>query len=550
MIIKAINVEKFRAMEDVNLSIGKRLTAIVGRNASMKTTLLGLLSQPFSLGKECGMAGEKTLDGYNYRSQMSEKFKLSIEHDIPGEHTWTLVFRNKKIYNDKDYIKIKSSARKAKGKADSIRFINAEQGKTKGNGYVQIPVVYLSLTRLFPIGESGKTTEIGLDLTEKEKEDYVKWYRNILSIQSINNPEVMLEKKDAKRVFSGVSDDTHGIEASSAGEGNVGRILISILSFARLKEKYGKNYQGGILLIDEIDATLHGYSQRKIIEFLSKKSEELKLQIIFTTHSPSILRSVNTLQREELRKKGISDVSKCDFDNQIIHLKPEYNNDGKRYIIGENIVTANQLKAALNDMELKSTYLNQHIHLYTEDARSISLLRRIFKYKNVNIDQYVDHINVNLGWTNYCQLINKEIPEFLNSVIVLDKDVSEKQQNTEQKKAIEKLNVVYMPVDVEKGLFLFLKDYKSFNGFCLLLKEQGCEYSYDICFSEWVDEEYTTEEYKAWFNNLEKSIPSIDLLFDYWCSENEGVIEEFIASFVDGYNKIVSEIEQDYMIIE
>lgn len=182
MIIKEIHVEKFRAMNKLALKLGKRLTAVVGRNASMKTTLLGMLSQPFSISKECGMNGEKTLDGYDFRSQFNEKFKLSAVHDKPGEHLWTLKFRNNKIYTDKDYITVKSVVRKAKGKVDSIRFINAEQGKTKGHGYVQIPVVYLSLTRLFPIGESGKTTPVALDLTDEEKELYIKWYKSILSI--------------------------------------------------------------------------------------------------------------------------------------------------------------------------------------------------------------------------------------------------------------------------------------------------------------------------------------------------------------------------------
>lgn len=41
MIVKAINVEKFRAMENLNLSVGKQLTAIVGRNASMLKAIVG-----------------------------------------------------------------------------------------------------------------------------------------------------------------------------------------------------------------------------------------------------------------------------------------------------------------------------------------------------------------------------------------------------------------------------------------------------------------------------------------------------------------------------
>lgn len=208
MIIKSIEVERFRSMSNIDLKIGKKLTAIVGRNASMKTTLLGLLSQPFSIGEGSRMFGEKTIDGYNYRSQMNEKFKLSIDHDAPGDHLWTLFFRNDKIYNGQDYIRVKSVSRKENGKVEGIRFINAEKGKTKGHGYAQVPVVYLSLSRLFPIGESGNTKKVELDLSEDEEKKYIKWYKEILSVQSITNPKVSLEKKDSKRLFTGVSNDT------------------------------------------------------------------------------------------------------------------------------------------------------------------------------------------------------------------------------------------------------------------------------------------------------------------------------------------------------
>ena len=42
MIIKDIEIEQFRAMKDLNFQIGKKITAIAGRNATLKTTLLGM----------------------------------------------------------------------------------------------------------------------------------------------------------------------------------------------------------------------------------------------------------------------------------------------------------------------------------------------------------------------------------------------------------------------------------------------------------------------------------------------------------------------------
>lgn len=548
MIIKSISIEQFRAMKNVEANIGKRITAVVGRNTTMKTTFLGMLSQPFTISKENSLYGEKTLDGYDYRSQFKEKFKLSSEHDIAGTHIWELTFRQN-IYNRSNNFKVKSVYRKSRNHKDSLRFINADKGKQKGHGYVQVPVIYLSLSRLFPIGESGKTSTIDMNMSDDEKKLFLTWYKKVLAIQNLRNPTITTEKKDAKHIFSGINDDVHTVETSSAGESNVGRIILAILSFKRLKDNYGNDYKGGLLLIDELDATLHGFSQRSIIDLFSKVAEEYKIQIIFSTHSPVVLKSVNRLQRKELQKKGIEDVTSVDFDNQIIQLYPKYDDEGNRFIKAQNITTARALCSTLDDMDLKSTIINQHINLYTEDARSQVLLAKVFKYKGIQISDYVDIIDIDLGWTNYCQLINKKIPEFTNNLIVLDKDVEFKSKNEEQKAAIESDNVLFMPVDVEKGMFTFLKNHTVFNKFEEILRKNNCIMSYDVCFNQWPEAEYDGSiEYKNWFEYLEKDIPSIDLLYDFWCTQNIEIVDKFISSFRVAYNIIADREDLDYFL--
>ena len=77
-----------------------------------------------------------------------------------------------------------------------------------------------------------------------------------------------------------------------------------------------------------MDATLYGYSQKKLVNFLYKISREYSIQVIFTTHSPMVLQEVNKLQREEVRKmqqKGI-DVATIsyNYDSEIIYLESYY----------------------------------------------------------------------------------------------------------------------------------------------------------------------------------------------------------------------------------
>ena len=82
MIIKEIEIGQFRAFENVSFGLGKYITAISGRIATQKTTVQGMLGQSFTISKGHAMYGCKTIDGYKFRSQFKEKFKISLEHDI------------------------------------------------------------------------------------------------------------------------------------------------------------------------------------------------------------------------------------------------------------------------------------------------------------------------------------------------------------------------------------------------------------------------------------------------------------------------------------
>lgn len=65
MIIKEISIEQFRAYENVPFTLGKHITAIAGRNATQKTTVLGMIGQHFTItSKSNRMYGCKTIDGY------------------------------------------------------------------------------------------------------------------------------------------------------------------------------------------------------------------------------------------------------------------------------------------------------------------------------------------------------------------------------------------------------------------------------------------------------------------------------------------------------
>ena len=49
MIIDKIHITKFHGFKDVGFKLGSNLTIIAGQNGTQKTTLLGIMSQTFTL---------------------------------------------------------------------------------------------------------------------------------------------------------------------------------------------------------------------------------------------------------------------------------------------------------------------------------------------------------------------------------------------------------------------------------------------------------------------------------------------------------------------
>lgn len=545
MIIKSVEIEKFRAFENASFTLGKRITAISGRNETQKTTVLGMIGQPFTISKDHPMYGCKTIDGYNFRSQFKEKFKISPEHDVIGQHKWKLELHNG-VY-EQNYYAVESIARRQSGQAPTLRFWNAES-RARGAGYIQLPVYFLSLSRLFPIGESGKTKAVPSTLTPEELSYCITHYRTILSIQHMgDNPDVGLEKGASSKTFAGVSDDTHDIFTNSAGEGNIMRIILAVLSFKRLKEQYGRDYRGGILLIDELDATLYGFSQAKLVDYIWQVAGDYKIQIVFTTHSPIILKCVNKYQRKERHDKGIN-LPPFAYDSSIVYLEPQYDREGTRTIMPKNISTSTELGQILNDINLSISTGNSKINIYCEDTRAVSFLQYVLSVAlTINLDLYMSFIDINLGWTNYVQLAEKGVPEFRNNVIVLDGDVPQKREYRSKETAIrDSGNFIFLPLVIEEGLFRALKDHGAFSRFQESFSRVP-GFTYDVCFNNWpLDaDSYGTNDFKQWYAQAESALGDQTILFAFWCNEHRDKVAAFVENFIEMFNKLAESNDVD-----
>lgn len=64
VILSSIEVERFRMMSNQSFQLGEDITAIIGQNGTMKSTLLGIIGEPFRFREPKDAKGEayKTID--------------------------------------------------------------------------------------------------------------------------------------------------------------------------------------------------------------------------------------------------------------------------------------------------------------------------------------------------------------------------------------------------------------------------------------------------------------------------------------------------------
>ena len=519
MIINSIHIKKFRGFNDVRFQLGNNLTAIAGQNGTQKTTLLGIITQPFTITDEKNpLYGEKPLCGGNYKSLFSEKFKLSDSFDLPKSHEWTLNLSNK----SEPEFTVESIKRDSSGNK-GIRFWQ-KGNRSKGSGYIQIPVIYLSLSRLFPIGEDVKINSSDeINLTEDDFKFYKKWHDKILIIPDVEMTSMDYLASKRKNTL-GANTKFYDWKMNSAGQDNVGKILLAILSFKRLKEVHGKSYVGGILAIDELDATLYPASQLKLIEALRKFSAQLNVQIVFTTHSLNILEEACKWQSDPKTKEQINVVYLQKVDSEVKAI--------------ENI-SYETIRNKLN-VALSSKVIIKKIPVFTEDKEGGIFLKAILKRKS----SCLQLIECTLGCDNFIQLASKKIPglRFPDSLIVLDGDV--KTDSSKMKKIDKIKNILLLPSDKapEKLIAELLHGLPDasphWDSICAGYTKQHVFRDYSI------KEIQGREKAKEWFNS-QKSNWGINCskVINLWIAENQQEVDAFISQYeklIDKYKLLLN----------
>lgn len=441
--IKKIHINRYKKMSNIDFEFIKGINVISGANGTCKTSILHLITNALQSKssstpqlKSCIQIIRMLNDNINLKVEKLTRGD-KIHNNPCGDHSGILLdveyFENgKKLnfrkHNSSEAYRYRIIPKYAKGSADSLP---------------AAPVIYLGLNRLLPFGEfqdDTKIKKISRNLPDPYKQDIITQYK---LLTGINIPSIAHHKMGNVKKRADFTSTVSGIDSNtiSAGEDNIYIILTALSSLKYYHDSLGStiNDTESILLIDELDATLHPSMQIKILELFKTYSEQFKIQIFFTTHSLSLI--------EETLKK----------DN-VIYLVDQVTNVQK--MDSPNIY---KIKMHLEGLTHRNIYENKKIPIFTEDVEARCFLDLILEYFMNNkisdgfnqVKSFFHLVNCKIGADNLKTIFNDEVllKSTTQLICILDGD----------KTSDLKKNIVKLPGTVSPEKLIFEYTISLFN---------------------------------------------------------------------------------------
>lgn len=276
-----IEIQGIRGWTGQRFGLSYPIMALVGENGVGKSTVL-----------QCAAS--------IYRSRSPEKKKDRYASDFFPDTAW------EKIRN----AEIRYSLRE--GTIPHQRTIRKPTGRWRGNPERrERPVTYIDLSRIQPVSARVGYSRLAKP-QHKEASSSLFKPAKLARFQHIMGREYELARMaltviDPKRAVPVLRQ--HGAEYSGFHQGAGETTIVELLE-ADLP-------QYSLVLIDEIETSLHPRTQRRLIRDLAAKCRELELQVILTTHSPYIL--------DELPPKARAYILEAGNTRTIIYgVSPEF----------------------------------------------------------------------------------------------------------------------------------------------------------------------------------------------------------------------------------
>lgn len=522
-------IEDFRQFKDCEIIIGKKLTAVAGNNGTGKSTILGLLANSSQLPRK------KTYIGKPFRGEFSELFSGSPGQDPTGR-------RIRLDYIEHEQEKTIEFRTAWQDEGTRFRVIPIKRKLSDGRtteAKLTSPIIYLGLSRLYPFGEADE----GSLRRHKQRWDndddrdwFIKTYKEILSLRSTAIESVSsFDIAHSRKRGTGVKTGDYGPAANSAGQDNLGQILMAVLSFRKLAREMGESWDGGMLLIDEVDATLHPAAQRRLINLLLKEAGEHRFQVIFTTHSTVVLEHI--VDKTGHVNDDPNDVEIAYLTDASRSLKVKRNPSW--HIIATDLFVRGPGMPA------------PKVGVFSEDGEARWIMQEIIKVLIPTIIPHIEFIDASFGKDQLIQLYEHDFLYMQERIVVFDGDVKDED--------IEKIpkqyrdmgrNIVILPGSVrpENLIWDFLCSAEESNPVWGNLERYG--YTHRSIMENGPDtdafSQYSPERnrYKEWLKACMADFNRTGVV-KCWVEANLEVAWDFVKSFLEAYNRVARKTSAD-----
>lgn len=400
-----LNIKQLKNIKDLSMSFdeNKRLVAIFGENGCGKSTVLYALACVFQ----------------NIKIKKIEKGKEFITHTIGEDYRFTDFFPPTSLgqWNDSELELTYTENHQTKSKT-------YKKGK-RWTRYEDRPyreVYFLGINICVPqIELETKTSQIKI---EQDKDSELK-SRVIKDISTVMNRvyEKISFTNNKKYKLAELSNVSYPSIFMGAGESKIIEIL-------RVLHSAGNN---SLILIDELDLTLHTFALKKLLKIMTKISEEKNLQIIFTTHREDIL------SFDEVKGK--------------IDIKYITNRLSEKTECLNNITSDGYLELTGSDMVEN--------FVYVEDNVSKTIVKEFLLKNNISHNTRVlTYGAIDNAFTIACGLHLSNTEEFDKYIFVLDGD---KYQSDDEKMTQIKRRISGTEIDIDEKRQKILEKIIQFN---------------------------------------------------------------------------------------
>jgi len=294
--IKSLTIIRYRKFRDITLNFNRGINAISGTNGTCKTSLLHLISNSFqAVNSKCPWVRDSKC--LSIIAAISSAVNPKVETLTRGDKKYNDPARgvSGSLFTVDYYSHTSLEFRRHNSKLLSRYAVKPKYQIGSGDTLPFCPVIYLGLSRLVPYGEYGNDDAIvgvNKQLPAEYQAEIARIYKDFTGMSiEYGNAQRMGDIK----IRSEFDANIEGIDSNtvSAGEDNLFIMLTALVSLKYYYENIDSNNNvESVLLIDELDATLHPSFQIKLLKLLAKYSDEYKIQVVFTTHSLILMEDV------------------------------------------------------------------------------------------------------------------------------------------------------------------------------------------------------------------------------------------------------------------